>query len=464
MSVKMKTPSVKMKASSAMKDSGIDWIGEIPEHWDVMPIRFLFTENRVKNTMKQEKLALKFTYGTIVPKENFDADNDEYVSATISNYTVVKPGVIMINCLNLNYDFVSQRIGLVKDNGAITSAYLAISPKNKLDSEFVTYQLKYWDSVKAFHNMGTGVRKTLNFDELGKKYFPHPPIEEQRLIAVQLNQICGTLDNTKADIEKQIEILNEYKKSVITEAVTKGLDKNVELKDSGIDWIGEVPEHWDIEKIKYIFERYEKKNYPDKEVLSVYREYGVIPKNSRDDNHNVTSEDTSNYKYVKPGYLVINKMKAWQGSMGISEYEGIVSPAYFIYRFRKDSYHKYYHFLLRNCYKDEFRRISGGIREGQWDLSAYDFENTLIPIPPINEQQEIVAYLDSKCSEIDSIIETKKHQLELLEEYKKSIIYEYVTGKREVSAPIDEVTAPIDEVSAKPDFAVAQNTQSVSIE
>ncbi len=279
MSVKMKTPSVKMK------DSGIDWIGEIPEHWDVMPIRFLFTENRVKNTMKQEKLALKFTYGTIVPKENFDADNDEYVSATISNYTVVKPGVIMINCLNLNYDFVSQRIGLVKDNGAITSAYLAISPKNKLDSEFVTYQLKYWDSVKAFHNMGTGVRKTLNFDELGKKYFPHPPIEEQRLIAVtyqlkywdsvkafhnmgtgvrktlnfdelgkkyfphppieeqrliavQLNQICGTLDNTKSDIENQIEILNEYKKSLITEAVTKGLDKNVELKDSGIDWIG----------------------------------------------------------------------------------------------------------------------------------------------------------------------------------------------------------------------------------
>ena len=445
MSIKMKTPSVKMKASSAMKDSGIEWIGEIPEHWDVMPIRFLFTENRVKNIMKQEKLALKFTYGTIVPKENFDADNDEYVSATISNYTVVKPGVIMINCLNLNYDFVSQRIGLVKDNGAITSAYLAISPKNKLDSEFVTYQLKYWDSVKAFHNMGTGVRKTLNFDELGKKYFPHPPIEEQRLIAVQLNQICGTLDNTKADIEKQIEILNEYKKSVITEAVTKGLDKNVELKDSGIDWIGKIPEHWDFSRIKYF--------------CTIGSGTDPITESGDTPVYGSGSKSFKTCEEYKIGPTVLLGRK---GTINIPQWvEGNywnVDTAFDVKSKGNFSLRLFYYISI--CLDYDRYNMQTTVPS----MAKGDYENMYIPIPPINEQQEIVAYLDSKCSEIDSIIETKKHQLELLEEYKKSIIYEYVTGKREVSALLNGVTASLDEVSAKPDFAVAPDNQSVSIE
>lgn len=451
--------------SVKMKQSGIEWIGEIPEHWEVRKLKYV-CDMKTGGTPK-ESIGVNNYSGVPWIKPSNLTDNvkisqySQYISEDVFNkcgYTLFPAGSTLLCCI-ASIGKCGYAIKPVYSNQQIT----ALVPKSNIVSLYITYFIKYLKD-KLIYDAACNVVPILNTQYLKNIQMPYPPIEEQRLIVATLNQICGTLDNTKADIEKQIEILNEYKKSVITEAVTKGLDKNVELKDSGIDWIGEVPEHWDIEKIKYIFERYEKKNYPDKEVLSVYREYGVIPKNSRDDNHNVTSEDTSNYKYVKPGYLVINKMKAWQGSMGISEYEGIVSPAYFIYRFRKDSYHKYYHFLLRNCYKDEFRRISGGIREGQWDLSAYDFENTLIPIPPIEEQQEIVTYLDSKCSEIDSIIETKKHQLELLEEYKKSIIYEYVTGKREVSAPIDEVTAPIDEVSAKPDFAVAQNTQSVSIE
>lgn len=149
-----------------------------------------------------------------------------------------------------------------------------------------------------------------------------------------------------------------------------------EMKDSGIEWIGEIPQNWKVRKIKYNFRRNELKNPGNLPVLSVYREYGVIPKDSRDDNHNVTSEDTSKYKYVHIGNLVINKMKAWQGSMGVSDYTGIVSPAYYIYEINEDEiYRRYAHILLRNVYKDEFRRISSGIREGQWDLPANGFEN-----------------------------------------------------------------------------------------
>lgn len=201
-----------------------------------------------------------------------------------------------------------------------------------------------------------------------------------------------------------------------------------EMKDSGIEWIGMIPKNWNVDKIKYHLKRNEPKNPGNVEVLSVYREYGVIPKNSRDDNHNITSEDTSKYKYVKKGDLVINKMKTWQGSMGVSEYEGIVSPAYFVYNFTDNYFDKkYFHFLIRNCYKDEFRRISGGIREGQWDLSADLFANELVLIPPIKEQIKIVEFLNTKCAEIDTLYSDIEKQIETLEEYKKSIITEAVT-------------------------------------
>lgn len=201
-----------------------------------------------------------------------------------------------------------------------------------------------------------------------------------------------------------------------------------EMKDSEIEWIGAIPKHWYVEKIKYHLQRKEPRNPGNVQVLSVYREYGVIPKDSRDDNHNVTSEDTSKYKYVKPGNLVINKMKAWQGSLAISEYEGIVSPAYFIYHFTDNIFNKkYFHYLVRSCYKDEFRRISTGVREGQWDLPSQDFENELVLIPPKNEQDDIVNYLDSKCSEIDSLTDDIQSQITTLEEYKKSVITEAVT-------------------------------------
>ena len=200
------------------------------------------------------------------------------------------------------------------------------------------------------------------------------------------------------------------------------------MRDSGIPWIGEVPEGWGVNKIKYHLTRNEIKNKPDKQVLSVYRDYGVIPKDSRDDNHNVTSEDTSKYKYVQKGDLVINKMKAWQGSLGVSEYEGIVSPAYYIYKFHDNCFEgKFFHYLIRGCYKDEFRRISGGIREGQWDLSAEKFENTMIIIPPVQEQHHIADFLDSKCSEIDTLIENLRARMESAKEYKKAVITEAVT-------------------------------------
>lgn len=201
-----------------------------------------------------------------------------------------------------------------------------------------------------------------------------------------------------------------------------------EMKDSGFEWIGKIPLNWEVDKLKFHLKRNEPRNPGDTVVLSLYRELGVIPKDSRDDNHNVTSEDTSKYKYVQPGDFVINKMKAWQGSVAVSEYEGIVSPAYFIYKFTDDAfYRRYFHYLLRSCYKDEFMRLSGGIRVGQWDLPSVALDNTAVIIPPMKEQKSIAAFLDAKCSEIDAFTVDIQTQIDTLEQYKRSIITEAVT-------------------------------------
>lgn len=201
-----------------------------------------------------------------------------------------------------------------------------------------------------------------------------------------------------------------------------------EMKDSGAKWIGQIPSAWQSDKLKYHLKRKEPKNPGDMTVLSLYRELGVIPKDSRDDNHNQTSEDTSKYKYVKPGNFVVNKMKAWQGSVAVSDYEGIVSPAYYVYEFIDNAFDKrYFHHLLRGCYKDEFMRLSGGMRVGQWDLSSDDLNNTIILIPPLDEQKIIAEFLDAKCSEIDALIAEIQAQIETLEQYKRSIVIETVT-------------------------------------
>lgn len=414
-----------------MKDSGIEYIGSIPSEWTIHPLYCYFGERKNKNYALQEHNLLSLSYGSIVQK---DIDTvGGLLPASFNTYNIVEAGDIIIRPTDLQNDKRSLRTGLVTERGIITSAYIDLMPLFGVNSAFFRYVLHTFDVMKVFYNMGNGVRQGLNYDEFSKLMVFEPSDDEQQAIVAFLDAKCAEIDALSADIQAEIDTLEAYKRSVITEAVTRGLDRSAPMKDSGIEWVGEIPAHWGVEKVKYHLQRYELRNPGDQQILSVYREYGVIPKDSRDDNHNVTSEDTSKYKYVKPGYLVINKMKAWQGSMGVSAYEGVVSPAYFIYRFTdKLLVPQYLHYLFRSCYKDEFRRISGGIREGQWDLSPEAFANTLILLPPLEEQIEIITYIDSKVAEIDSIIAQKREQLAVLDDYKKSIIYEYVTGKKEV--------------------------------
>lgn len=202
-----------------------------------------------------------------------------------------------------------------------------------------------------------------------------------------------------------------------------------EMKDSGIEWVGAIPNHWRVSKIKQIVRWKSVKGQPDLPVLSLYRDYGVIPKDSRGDNHNVTSLDTSGYKVVEHGDLVINKMKAWQGSLAVSEYNGIVSPAYHICKITSENIcKKYLHYLLRDAsYLPEYMRLSTGLRVGQWDLSFDDFKNIPFLVPPLAEQERIAAFLDAQCAEIDAVLEKTRASIEEYKKLKQAVITQAVT-------------------------------------
>lgn len=210
-------------------------------------------------------------------------------------------------------------------------------------------------------------------------------------------------------------------------------------KNSGVEWLGDVPEHWQQKPIWSLFKRIKRTNFPTERLLSVYRDYGVIPKDSRDDNHNRASEDLTPYQLVCANDLVINKMKAWQGSIAISELRGIVSPAYYIYQPKAEYHSKYIHFLIRSAYYiQSYKNYSKGIRVNQWDLEHEAFTHIDLLLPSLEEQQKIVAFLNTETARIDTLIAKQEKLIELLEEQRKSIISHAVTKGLNPNAPMKD--------------------------
>lgn len=434
-----------------MKDSGIEWVGQIPFSWDVKPIRAKFREVTEKNKLGIEKNALKFTYGNIVKKDNFDAADDDYVANTILNYMVVNPGTIMLNGLNLNFDFVTQRVALVKERGIITSAYIAFAPilDNDISAQFFTYLLKAYDSCKAFHNMGGGVRKILNFAELKKQYIVYPTLTEQKRIANFLDAKCEEIDALADDIQTQIETLEQYKRSIISETVTEGLNPNVQMNDSGLEWIKKIPKEWEVNRIKYLFKSTKglsitKENLIE-EGLPVIS-YGQIHSKM---NTGVTV-DNELCRFVSYDYSKYKSSKIEKFDFAFADtsedYEGCGNCVY--KRTDDELYGGYHVVILKSVNKKDNRYFAYLFQTDVWrkqirvkvsGVKVYSITQKIINeasviIPPVQEQEAISNFLDTKCSEINEIIMKKKEQLEVLNEYKKSLIYEYVTGKREVPA------------------------------
>lgn len=424
-----------------MKDSGIEWIGEIPEGWEVVPVRSCFDEVRTKNTDGQEQNALQFKSGNIISKTNFTANTDDYVADTITNYTVVLPDTVMINGLNLNYDFKSLRVALVKEKGVITSAYLAIFPdRKKISPQYATYLFKGYETKMAFHNMGAGIRKTLGYKEFKNQPLLLPSKEEQNKISAYLDSKCSHIDIMLSKIRSSIEEYKKLKQAVITQAVTKGVRGKREMKDSGVEWIGAIPKDWEIKRLKSFCTIVDCKNrtpdvFPDGKYTVVRT---TCIKDCSFSYEGSYQTDTTNFKAWtlkgqphKGDIFFTREAPVGEACLVPNADNLCMGQRVMFFRPEDNSDARY---IMYSIYGPLVREYIASKNFGSTVGHLKLGQVACIPIfycPPL-EQKEIADYLDAKCTEIDGLIAKKEQLVKELEGYKKSLIYEVVTGKREV--------------------------------
>ena len=412
-----------------MKDSGIEWVGIIPSHWIIHPVYYYFGERKNKNKFGQEDNLLSLSYGKIIRKDINTSEG--LLPESFNTYNIAEKGDIVIRPTDLQNDKRSLRTGLVPERGIITSAYICLKPIKDIDSRFFNYQLHSYDVIKVFYNMGNGVRQGLNFSEFSHLLVFEPPLDEQKRIADYLDAKCAEIDALTADIQTQIDTLEQYKRSVITEAVTKGLNPDAEMKDSGIQWIGMMPAHWDCIRGKYILKYIQKPVREDDGVITCFRDGEVTLRSNRREDGFTMADKEIGYQGIDVGDLVVHGMDGFAGAIGISDSRGKASPVLNVLDTKQNKRYIMY-FLRSMAYSDVFMALATGIRVRSCDLRWNKLSELFYPIPPLEEQEAIVDYIDSILRRTDEVIAAKKEQLSTLEAYKKSLIYEYVTGKKEV--------------------------------
>lgn len=431
-----------------MKDSGVEWIGEIPKDWKVSRLKYVLSE-----AMKYGANETGVEYSSEMPRyiRITDISLDGKLKDTgklslpnnVAKEYILKDKAILFarSGATVGKTFIyKSEYGKMAFAGYLISAYC----NEKLFSPELLY---YFTNSFAYSEWINRVFSQSTIQNIGADKYVNmilavPKIAEQQQIVDYLDTKCSEIDATTEDIQKEISLLEDYKKSVITEAVTKGLDPDAEMKDSGIAWIGEVPKHWGTIRIGNAFSIRNERNYLPMEqvqLLSLYSGKGVFPTGEEETtNRGNHAQTVADYKIVKKNDIVVNIILAWMGSLGISNYNGVVSPAYDVYIPNEEKVvPHYYHYVFRTSgIANECYRYGRGIMMMRWRTYSSEFKRIHVPFPPLEEQQQIADFLDTKCSEIDAIIADKKHQRGILADYKKSLIYEYVTGKKEV--PVHE--------------------------
>lgn len=407
------------------RDSGIEWIGEIPKEWKIARIKTIFKERtELSETGKEKLLSVSEYYG--VDSRASRIEEGEYLSRSESLVGYKK-------CYER--DFVSNimlawkgSFGVTKIDGIVSPAYCVYQPSDSIFSYYYHYLFRTSLYTTRFKLFSRGI-----IDSRLRLYSPYfydieaiiPPFSEQQKIANYLDKLCGEVDEMIALQEQMIEELKAYKQSVITEAVTKGLNPNVPMKDSGIDWIGEVPNHWEVKKVGFIFNNLDNLREPISAELRErnnpqYDYYGASGVIDKIDHFNVEDkvlligEDGANL--VMRNLPLIYKA---EGKFWVNNHAHILKPI-------KDDYNYMAHTLEAADYRNYITGFA------QPKLSQENLKAVKLPVPPLSEQQSIASYLDTKCAEIDALIAIKQAKIEELKEYKKSVIYEYVTGKKEV--------------------------------
>lgn len=417
-----------------MKDSGIAWIGEIPNDWSTIRFKDKYKNYKeIAGAKSTEYQRLALTLNGVIKRPKDDSEGLQ--PKEFDTYQVLRENDFVFKMIDLQ-NVSTSRVGLSSYTGLVSPAYIKFSPRN-IDqySKYIYYFLMsmYYNCV--FNSLGgDGVRSALNATDMGTLVIPYPTIDEQKRIVSYIDTEIERIDALIANQEAQIEKLKQYKQSLITEVVTKGLDPDVPMKDSGVEWIGQINSNYWTQSIRSLFEI--KKDIighePDT-VLSITQN-GIRIKDISV-NEGQMANSYANYQIVDIGDFAMNHMDLLTGGVGISPYDGVTSPDYRVFRLRNNKMNpKYFLYVFEMYYRNRifYAFGQGAANLGRWRLPAQNFNSIYIPVAPIYEQNGIVDYLDQKIWSINILIEKKQEKIEKLNQYKKSLIYEYATGKREV--------------------------------
>ena len=412
-----------------MKYSGIPSIGDVPSHWDISRIKTLLSLRSEKNSGDRELLSVYLDRGVISYNDSTGMQVHK-PSADLSNYQNVHVGDFVLN----NQQAWRGSVGVSKYDGIISPAYFVYDMCEQCYPPYMNFLLRDGSMVQQYETSSRGVgtiQRNLYATWFYDSLVVLPPMNEQIAIAAFLDAKCTEIDALIADVQAQIDVLEQYKRSVITETVTKGLNPEAEMKDSGIQWIGMMPSHWDCIRGKYILKYIQKPVREDDGVITCFRD-GEVPlrSNRREDGFTMADKEIG-YQGIDVGDLVVHGMDGFAGAIGISDSRGKASPVLNVLDTEQNKRYIMY-FLRSMAYSDVFLALATGIRVRSCDLRWNKLAELFYPIPPIEEQNAIVAYIDSVLQKANDVIADKKEQLAVLESYKKSLIYEYVTGKKSV--------------------------------
>lgn len=419
----------------AYKDSGEIWLKNIPAHWEMRKGKFLFKKEE-RPVRDGDDIVTCFRDGQVTLRTNRRTEG--FTNALKEHgYQGIRKGDLVIHAM----DAFAGAIGVSDSDGKSTPVYSVCTPRieGKVNQYYYAYFLRNMANSNIILSMAKGIRERstdFRFKDFGELNIVFPSIEEQTAIAAFLDDKTAKIDRAIAQKEKMIALLKERKQIIIQNAVTKGLDPNVKMKDSGVEWIGEIPEHYMITKLGLCLKPVSIKNQPDLPLLSITRELGVIVRDTEDQeaNHNFIPDDLSGYKVIKAGQFGMNKMKAWQGSYGVSKFDGIISPTYYVFDLISDINPDFFHLAIRSkVYVPFFAAASDGVRIGQWDLNKSRMKEIPLVIPPIEEQLKAIVFIENQAEKIERAIAKQELQIEKLKELKSTLIDSAVTGKIKVS-------------------------------
>ena len=435
-----------IRPETEMKDSGVQWLGNVPKEWSVGKVKheFYATKTIVGDKVNDyERLALTLN-GVI--KRSKDA-GDGLQPEKFDRYQILKEHELVFKLIDLA-NVSTSRVGLSPYTGIVSPAYIVLHHRKDMNPRYGEYYfLSMWMNEVFNHIGGDGVRSALNAKDLLNIPYLKVSSDEQQAIADYLDETCSKIDEIIAEAKVSIDEYKTFKQALIAEITTNGLNKNIDFCETNFAWMGKIPSHWELKPFKYILNERNEKNNPIKstERLSLSIDKGITLYAEKTTNLDRFKDDFTAYKLAYKGDLVMNSMNMIVGASGVSDYFGCVSPVYYTY-FDNEPDHitaKYCEYLFRSrMLMRVLRSLGRGIHHidrgddrvntCRLKVSRDDLRTLVLPVPPLCEQRDIVSFLDKRTTEIDSLISEKESLINDLEAYKKSLIYEVVTGKRMV--------------------------------